>query len=380
MKRFCTIHLWLLALALMAGVFRTHAHQPGESYLNLTFEETRLIGQWDIALRDIDAAIGLDSNANGEITYEELLNAQKTIAAYALPRLKLQINGVTYTPEISKHEVAQHPDGIYAVMNFVLEDLRTPRTLDLTYRLFHDLNPQHRGLVNITYDGKSQIAIFGADKPVQQFELANPSLVREFAQFTGEGIWHIWVGFDHILFLLALLLPAVLLREGRGWRGVEGFRPAFMGVLKIVTAFTVAHAITLTLATLHVVRPPTRLIESGVAATVVLAAVNNIRPFFHGRAWMVAFVFGLVHGFSFANSLDGLGLDSNRLALALLAFNLGVEGGQLIIAGMFLPLAYVLRGSWFYQHVTFRLGSVCVALIASTWLIQRMFNLPLLPF
>jgi hypothetical protein len=375
-----TIRCWLLFGALLFGAASARAHQPGESYLNLTFAEGRVTGQWDLALRDIDFAIGLDANGNGEITYEELQNKQRLIAAYALARLQLRVNGVVLAPEISKHEVAQYPDGIYAVMNFEIPDVPSPRAVDLTYRLFFDLGTQHRGLVNLTCDAQSQVAVFSPAKAEQHFDLADPNPWKQALQFATEGVWHIWLGFDHILFLLALLLPAVLLREAGQWRGVDSFRPAFMNVVKVVTAFTIAHALTLTLATLHIVRLPTRLVESAIAATVIFAALNNVRPFFHGRMWMIAFGFGLVHGFGFANALDGLGLGPGLLALALVGFNLGVEAGQLVIAGLFLPVAYFLRASWFYQQLTFRLGSVCVVLVASTWLVQRMFDLPLLPF
>src|SRR5207249_427471 len=174
--------------------------------------------------------------------------------------------------------------------------------------------------------------------------------------------WHIWLGFDHILFLLALLLPSVLRRGPGGWEVVDGFRPALIKMLKIVTAFTVAHSITLSLATLGILRLPARLVESAIAASVILAAVNNIRPIFPHRGWMVAFAFGLIHGFGFANVLADLGLAKETLALALVGFNLGVEIGQLAIVTAFLPIAFSLRESWVYQKLTFRFGSAMIAL------------------
>ena len=153
--------------------------------------------------------------------------------------------------------------------------------------------------------------MFSPDNPTQRFELAAPDGGKQFLSFAWEGIWHIWIGFDHILFLIALLLPAVPRRENVCWRGIDGFAPAFANVFKIVTAFTVAHSITLSLATLGIVRLPSRWVESAIAASVVLAALNNIYPFFHGRGWLVAFGFGLVHGFV-RQCLDGFGSRKRR--------------------------------------------------------------------
>ncbi len=214
----------------------------------------------------------------------------------------------------------------------------------------------------------------------------------QFVDYAADGVWHIWIGFDHILFLLSLLLPAV----GAWVAGVGGQRPggsrratwqpvprlgvAVWEVLRIVTAFTLAHSITLSLATLGWVSLPSRLVESTIAASVVLAALNNVFPFFQGRRWMVAFAFGLIHGFGFASVLADLGLPRDALALALLGFNLGVEAGQLAIVAVFLPLAYLLRHSKFYRWVVLWGGSLAIAAIAAAWFVERAFELKLLPF
>jgi hypothetical protein len=161
---------------------------------------------------------------------------------------------------------------------------------------------------------------------------------------------------------------------------VEQFRPAFFNVLKIVTAFTLAHSITLSLAALDVVRLPSRFVESVIAASVVLVALNNLRPMFGDKGWMVAFGFGLIHGFGFAGALGDLGLQRATLALALVGFNVGVELGQLAIVAVFLPVAFALRGSGFYRVVILRFGSAAVMLIAAGWMVDRVFDLKLMPF
>jgi hypothetical protein len=212
----------------------------------------------------------------------------------------------------------------------------------------------------------------------------------QFIDYAREGVWHIWKGFDHILFLLSLLLPAVLIPRAKGamgepgriagWTAVGQFKPAFWEVFQIVTAFTIAHSITLSLAALGVITLPTRLTESAIALSVILAALNNLYPLFQRRRWMVAFAFGLIHGFGFASVLADLVLPRDALLLALVGFNLGVEAGQLVIVSVFLPSAYALRRTVFYQRVVFIGGSVIICLLASVWFIERAFNLKLMVF
>ncbi len=258
-----------------------------------------------------------------------------------------------------------------------------PAALTISYSLFADIDPQHRGLLNLQAGGRTRSAVFGPEAATQTFDLQAVSRWRQFIDYAREGVWHIWIGFDHILFLLSLLLPAVLLWRGRQaehWQPAETFRQAFVDVFKIVTAFTLAHSITLSMATLGFVSLPSRWVESAIAASVVLAALNNVWPLFHRRRWMVAFAFGLIHGFGFASVLIDLGLPREALALALVGFNLGVEGGQLAIVAVFLPLAFALRRTAFYRRAVMVGGSLLIAALAGVWLVERAFEVKLLGF
>lgn len=268
------------------------------------------------------------------------------------------------------------------MLRFVATCAAAPKALDVDYRLFFDLDPQHRGLLNLTTPGATRAGIFSADTPAQRFTLADPSPLAQFADYVAEGVLHIWTGFDHVLFLLSLLLPAMFMRSrvpSEKWTGVPDFRHAFVDVLKVVTAFTVAHSITLSLAALGVVSLPSRFVESAIAVSVVLAALNNVWPVVYGGRWIFAFAFGLIHGFGFASVLTDLGLPHDTLLRALVAFNVGVEAGQLAIVAVFLPIAYALRDTRFYRQAVFTGGSLLVAAIAATWFVERAFELPLLP-
>jgi hypothetical protein len=387
--------LWCACTALPAL-----AHKPSDSYLSLSVQGEQISGRWDIALRDLDFALGLDANGDGDITWGELRAQHKEIAAYAQARLTLRVGetqgdaqGAVCTLQVGEQMVDGHTDGAYTVMPMAFSCPARPggvKSLSLDSRLFADIDPQHRGLLNLTTGtgaaASTRTAVLGPQAAQQTFVLAQSSRWQQFVDFAREGVWHIWIGFDHILFLLSLLLPAVLLwQPGRAgskaqWRPAERFGQAFFDVLRIVTAFTVAHSITLSLATLGYVALPSRLVESAIAASVVLAALNNVFPLFQGRRWAVAFLFGLIHGFGFASVLADLGLPQEALVLALVGFNLGVEAGQLAIVAVFLPVAFVLRRTLFYRQGVRVVGSLLIAALAAVWLAERVFNLKLLPF
>ena len=376
---------WLIAL--VASLFiapAAHAHKPSDSYLSIEVSDKAVSGQWDIALRDLDFAIGLDADGDGNITWGETRAKHAEIAAYAVARLALQSNGAACAITVPQQLVDHHTDGAYTVLQLQVscpQPLTQLNQLTLGYSLFADIDPQHRGLLKLSAGGRTRTAVFSPDKPQQSFAVTEPaSWFAQFIDYGREGIWHIWIGFDHILFLLALLLPSVLVWHKPRWQAASGFAPSFWEVAKIVTAFTLAHSITLSLATLGWVSLPSRLVESAIAASVVLAALNNVWPVFQGRRWLVAFCFGLIHGFGFASVLADLGLPQDALLLALVGFNLGVECGQLAIVAVFLPLAYSLRAHWVYQRLIFIGGSLVIAALAAVWLLERAFNLELMPF
>ncbi len=354
-----------------------YAHKPSDSYLWMTVQENKVVGQWDIALRDLDFAIGLDENGDHAITWQEVVNKQKEIQAYAFARLIIQNKKIDCPIKYGQTLIDRHTDGNYAVMKFSSTCNDKINQLVVRYSLFSDLDPSHRGLLKLDYKGTTKTAIFGPDAALQSFILEKMSRVTEFKEYVTEGIWHIWKGYDHILFLISLLLPAVLIYEHKKWHAAAHFKAPFLDILKVVTAFTLAHSITLTLATLHVISLPSRWVESVIALSIVLAALNNLYPYILGRRWMVAFIFGLIHGFGFATVLADLGLQDSTLAIALIGFNVGVEIGQLCIVIAFVPMAYGLRHSKFYQTIIVGGGSILVVLIASAWFIERAFNQPL---
>ena len=385
------------------------AHKESDAYLTLRTDTTDnhvMHGQWDIALRDLDYAIGLDSRHDGAITWGEVKAQRKVIEDYALSRLEVKGDGLTCAMQPTGQKIDEHTDGAYAVILFdAVCDKNIPSKLTVVYRLMYDLDPYHRGIVTIHSGEKIAGAVLGPSDPIASLNLHEPDRWGEFKSFVTDGIWHIWTGIDHILFLLSLLLPAVLIRRrvqsrGDGWRAsaavaetsgtlmalttqparyyweaTSRFWPACLDVIKVVSAFSLSHSITLSLAVLGIVHLPDRLVESGIALSVMVAALNNIYPVVHKRVWLIAFAFGFIHGLGFASALAGLQLPAGAMAASLGGFSVGVEIGQEAIVLAFLPLAFLLRRTWFYQVMLLRWGSLLIIALATGWFVQRAFNI-----
>ena len=382
----------LCAVTLLAAHSAAQAHKPSDSYLTLgaTTPASATSGKvitaaWDIALRDLDYVLQLDRDGNGELTWGETRQREADITKLATGALLISADGQA-CPWAANAPMAldKHSDGTYAVLSLTAQcpaGNSTPKNVSMTYSLFSDVDPTHRGLVQWLGHGtkgdapSSQALVFSNDSASQALSLAPTGWWQTLSQYIVEGVWHIWIGYDHILFLLSLLLPAVLVRRANQWEPAPTLRGSVVEVLKVVTAFTLAHSITLSLAALQVISLPSRLVESVIAASVVLAALNNLRGTIDKRRWVMAFVFGLIHGFGFASVLADLGLPQGALVLALVGFNVGVELGQLAIVAVFLPIAFWLRATRFYRKGVLTGGSILVAILASWWLAQRLFDL-----
>lgn len=369
--------LRILAACVLWLALPVYAHKASDSYLVLDVQGAQVVGQWDIALRDIDFALGLDADGDGTITWGELKAHHADINAWALNALSLSRGG-SCTLQVTNNQVDEHTDGAYTVLHLAGVCPAAMGDIALGYRLLFDIDALHRSLARITLDGRVQSAVMSPQAPNQTFSAAAVSHWAQLTQFFVQGVWHIWIGFDHILFLLALLLPLVLVREQGRWRPVDRFSQALREVLWVVTSFTVAHSITLSLAALGLVELPSRLVESAIAVSVVVAALNNVVPLFNHGRWMVAFGFGLIHGFGFASVLAELGLPPGALVLSLVGFNVGVEAGQLAIVTVFLPLTYLLRHTDFYRRGVLVGGSLLTMVLAMVWLAERALDLKLI--
>jgi hypothetical protein len=337
------------------------AHKPSDAHLRLAVDGDAITGRLDVAVRDLDAALELDADGNGEITWRELSDAAPRIADYVTRRLTLGADRVPCALQLGAPALTELSDGAYWAMPVAATCTHAPRSLDVGYALLFDLDSLHRGLLHV----EGQTAILRDPQPVQ----VALDQATSVASFVREGIWHIWMGIDHILFLTCLILPAVFQRRTQRWIAADSLRDVCKEVFEIVTAFTLAHSITLVISAVGLVALPSRWIETAIALSVVAAALNNLLRTIDAR-WAVAFALGLLHGFGFSSVLIDLGLPSHELIGALLGFNLGVELGQAAIVVALLPALYWIRRTVAYQAVLWA-GSAGVAVVATLWSYQR---------
>lgn len=373
LRRLALFAAFWLGIVTAAG-----AHTPSATHLSARIDGTNLTLRWDIALRDLHQGMGLTTNTVATIAPAELQRREEALALDIGAGLLVRANSNALALALAVTDYTTLPlnDVEYARVIFNGGALPSPlESLELDARAVFKVDTNMHGFLRLEHAGRVDAVAFNREQAVHRFDLAHGTgALQRWLTFIWEGVWHIWIGFDHILFLIALLLPAVLRREDKRWVPVPSLRTALVNVLGIVTAFTVAHSITLSLAALEIVSLPSRLVESVIAASVALAAANNLWPLKGGKGWMVAGGFGLIHGFGFASVLGELGLGGGDLVAPLVGFNVGVELGQLAIVLVFMPVAFALRGTAFYRIGVLKGGSALVVLLALYWIVERLFG------
>ena len=375
--------LWCLAAPVQA-------HKASDAYLQLREGPDGIRLRVDVALRDLDVLLDLDRDGDGKLTWGEVKAAWPAIDAQV--RAGVQVAGCEL--RIVDRGLEARNDGSYAVLHLV-SGCRLAADTTIRYTLLRDTDPTHRGIARIERPGGAALlrVLDPAQPGVAMGAAADPGMAAHAgdrpaadagAGFLREGIHHIVTGYDHVLFLICLLLPSVMQRRPGGagsaqWQPVHGIAQALLPVAGIVTAFTVAHSITLGLAAAKLASLPSWFIEPAIAATIVLAALDNLVPIFRGRRVLVTFAFGLIHGFGFAGVLGELNLPAGAFAWALLQFNVGLELGQLAIVAVAAALLYGLRERRGYPAWAIRAGSMAAMTVGVLWFIERTANVSLLP-
>ena len=334
----------------------------------------------DFESDNLDQFIILDTNENGLVSWKEIKAKKEEIVNFVLPHLKISTDGKLCQNSLTDFEVYRRVHQSYVKLHIDLMCPTPQNETKIFYDLFFDVDKGQKAFFGMKEHNTSQPMVLSSRTREITIKLEQASSFQSFINFLTEGIWHIWIGFDHILFLLMLLIPSVIYYHGKEIKPQNSLKSTLIKVLKIVTAFTIAHSITLALSVLDIVTTNIQFVEIAIALSVLFTALNNLFVFMKTKIWMLAFGFGLIHGFGFANVLKEMTLNARELVSSLLGFNLGVEIGQLAILIAVVPLLFLVRNSKFYRYVILYGFSTLTALISILWAYERYFNLSILPF
>jgi hypothetical protein len=308
---------------------------------------------------DLYEAVGVAKDR--PVERAEALAAHARVLDYVAARIHVRNAGADCPPRPRELSLRDKSDGFFAVAAIDYQCRRTAAQLSIEYDLFFDLDPMHQGLARVQLPGEPerQHIFRGANRTV---DLERPlRLVDNLRDYLVLGMEHIFTGYDHIAFLCGLLLVAAARGLKRGLRYVLG----------IVTAFTVAHSITLIAAGLGWVRLSPRLVEPAIALSIAYVAVENLAVAEPRGRWLLTFGFGLVHGFGFASVLAEIGLPPSGVVPSLLSFNVGVELGQLVVVTAVAPIILYLVPRYQQAARVRRVGSVVLLLLSSLWFFER---------
>ncbi len=354
--------LWLSLAALPAL-----AHRGSDAFWRLHAEGAEVGGQLELSLRDLALLFPFDPERGLTEARRAALGPPLCEVVQAAVGLR---QGASPCPlRCGALHAVEQSDGPYVALPLQATCPQRVEALGVRYALLSDRAPDHRVLLSLgaaRWDALTP----GAEEVEVRFGQRG-ALAQAAVAFT-HGVHHIAIGWDHLCFLFALLLPSVLRRRDGAWAPREVFRPALLDVVRVVTAFTVAHSITLALAAFGVLQPDARQVELAIALSVALAAFNNLVPFAPDARWALAFALGLLHGFGFVSAIGDLGVEGPLLWLSVLGFNLGVEAGQLVIVALGVPVLWRLRARRAYVRVLFPLGSAVILGVALFWTVERL--------
>jgi hypothetical protein len=348
------------------------AHSPDTSYCRIGIGQHEIEFKFTFDLATLQRITNLDANGDQKLSREELIAAAPKLQSFLRQHVYLDLN--RREAEFAVADPPTWPDDAGAgipksdfnqrLISFTFRNpvLTAPEDVTITFDFFEQLSAAHTVLGAFVWNGHEEEVIFTRFEPDYLYDTGYTAPVTaQLTQYFRLGVKHIFLGYDHLAFLIALL-----------------FVKRFMDLFKIITAFTLAHTLTLALAVLQVVKLRPQLVEVGIAVTIMYVAAENLWVRDTGYRWMLTFGFGLVHGFSFATVLRELGLPSGGLARSLVSFNVGVEAGQILIISLLWPLLWwINRRAWSRK---FRFGaSIAIFVLGAAWFTERVFAVKFLP-
>ena len=355
------VQIFLLFVATSLPVSEALAHAKGENYVWINVENDFISGRFEIRREDLKSKLGIDVDAMGESRLEGARASQSAVHDYLGAHFSISDSTGEFTLEFADaglfdgdNEFIQYPYRIQALP--ADNKITVKSTIFLTPELLSS-DRLHRSVIVVEYNkvagteyGEENVAlVFGPGVTEREIDLANPPVVLEWRDFLKQGLLHIAIGLDHVIFIVLILLTVVLRRESGRWVGQPGFGAVLWKALKVITTFTVAHSVTLSLAALGLVSFNTTAIEIIIALSILVLAIANLLPVSTVHGLVLIFVFGLFHGLGFASVMGDLQFRTVLMERILVLFNVGVEIGQILIAIAVLPLLYLMRNHLGYR-------------------------------
>jgi hypothetical protein len=350
------------------------AHELSTAYINASIEDSGQIkGEIKINLIDLEGVLPLDSDQDGELTWGEIVDNSATIENYILQNVHfLQDGNQCPLTVISNLSLQQLSDDMLLLVSFSAACNNNVNSVTVDYEMLFESDAKHKAilsLVEIT-SGNEFVSVFDASATQQTITISSSNIFGTFITFLYQGIFHILIGIDHILFLLTLLLTIPMEYRNKKWHAIASRKSILHRTLWVISAFTLAHSITLSGTALGWLPSFGSWIEVVIAASILFNVVNNICPLIH-RLGLITFAFGLIHGMGFAGALAELGFPEQQQVVSVLAFNVGVELGQIAILLVCLPVLIFARNKLTYQKYVMPSVSILIGLLAIYWVIER---------
>lgn len=374
----CVCALAAAWLAIFGHPGSSAAHSRTSTFSDLSLDAGEATWDVKIAVVDLLGPLGLDENLSPAEALAAVRARAALLKSYLGARLTL-FEGETACASTPAGFAAEGEGGAEPPRLRLRLVYRCPGasgSYRARYDLFFDLDALHTGFVNVSLAGAPTVSDAFRSGNRELTVVLQSSPWQPVRRFWWLGVEHIFTGYDHLAFLAGLLLLATVRARAKADRPLQTAPPAaaLASAAKIVTAFTVSHSMTLIGAALRPELVPTRFVEPLIALSVAAVGVENLLPRLPQHRWLLAFAFGLVHGFGFASVLSEIGLPTEGLVITLLAFNVGVECGQLCVVLLALPLLWLLAKRWprIYHRAFLWGGSVLLVVAGLVWFVQRL--------
>jgi len=342
----------------------------------LAIDETNATWELRVAAVDLLTPLALSESLTPRDAALAVQDRRKDVQAYVGDRLHLFVGERACTATPRAFSVNPAADPVNVTLAFSYACPAEAGAFRARYDLFFDLDALATGFVNVRLNGEAAVSDAFRSDSRELTVVLDSSFWRPLRRFWMLGVEHIFTGYDHLAFLAGLLLLAAVAQKATAMQPLvpASARGALANTAKIVTAFTLSHSVTLIAAALHPELVPTRIVEPVIALSVAAVGAENLLPRLPRRRWILAFAFGLIHGFGFASVLSEIGLPRSGVVAALLAFNVGVECGQLCVVLAVLPvlLFAARRAPRVYHRLFVGAGSVVLVAAGLFWLFQRL--------